>query len=453
MVDEVAALRKVGHLPPRKRARLLALMLLRASPEILPDVSNPKNGPSGQSYEDSGQLALMYFRTAILALNILEINENKQFRAPIDPSNSQVEISSSGFIFILSGDWLRYGRTKNEPLSGAYSSSRSLKQVSSDHLWKELIKDFEGLSSSVNFQLSTAPSLPVDPFSHNVEFWADDKWDFWKEWYRSLQQGMPISNELQKSIALIEEREWQKGPAHIASMIEKLRLKTRTDVSPSLVRSTDNTTFEVEHDTRLPDEVLAFVCNRIESTLHSALSAGPANGFHDGSEEAQVIRAVLDSDAKGASLVATAFYDACLSLTTNIGDRYPEVTSLVNLKNALYAAVEEICELDELARKRCARLAKLQTAQPMTPEDRVLVAEASEIVGDDVNEEAREIIESDVERILSTPTPPKSIRARFANWMTTISLWLDKAEKTDKKAKWLSDLVSRMQRWWPTGGE
>ncbi len=62
--------------------------------------------------------------------------------------------------------------------------------------------------------------------------------------------------------------------------------------------------------------------------------------------------------------------------------------------------------------------------------------------------DARQILESDVEVILEHEYPPKSVRARLTNWTVTVSQWIDKAMKGDKRAQWLADVVGRFVRWW-----
>jgi hypothetical protein len=35
--------------------------------------------------------------------------------------------------------------------------------------------------------------------------------------------------------------------------------------------------------------------------------------------------------------------------------------------------------------------------------------------------------------------------AQFANWVTTITIWLDRAKKADGRVNWLASLVERMR--------
>lgn len=51
----------------------------------------------------------------------------------------------------------------------------------------------------------------------------DNPWAFWREWYQSFLDANPLDWELQKKIALIPDSVWDKGVAHIALVIEKIR--------------------------------------------------------------------------------------------------------------------------------------------------------------------------------------------------------------------------------------
>ena len=51
--------------------------------------------------------------------------------------------------------------------------------------------------------------------------------------------------------------------------------------------------------------------------------------------------------------------------------------------------------------------------------------------------------------IATSRNPPSSVRARLANWVTTITIWMDRTKKGDKRLSWLVNLVDRMRRWWP----
>jgi len=218
-----------------------------------------------------------------------------------------------------------------------------------------------------------------------------------------------------------------------------------------LERDEKQSKFVLEAADTLADDILAFSCDRIGSALQNALASSGENGLREDSYETITIRRALDHHFGRASMLATGFFDACLSLQKTIGDRYPDDAALINHQNALYAVVEEINEQHKEARARCARLATLARPEPITRDDREEIALVPVELAGELDSEAIVILKSDVGTILAQDNPPKSVRARFTNWVTTISQWMDKAMKGDKRARWLAGLVSRLVRWWSGG--
>lgn len=60
---------------------------------------------------------------------------------------------------------------------------------------------------------------------------TNNSWKFWIEWYQGILDGEPLDWNLQREVALIPDADWDKGPAHIASLInpiwERYKLKER----------------------------------------------------------------------------------------------------------------------------------------------------------------------------------------------------------------------------------
>ncbi len=273
---------------------------------------------------------------------------------------------------------------------------------------------------------------------------------FWKRWYVSALNGAPLDWELQRDVALIPHEVWDEGPESVSEEIAKIEFKYRTSAVQRLVRNDEKGVFEPEEDALPPSELADFVSTRIENALKAALQSVSPNIFNENSYEVIVVRDTLASEPRSISILATGFYDAALALQKNNGTLYPEEVALTNLMNALGAATEELCELDEDAKRRCAVLAgynPVKSVDDLPVEDLLLIPET---VADQVSDPARKIIESDVERALSKERPPtNTIRIRLSNWLTTISIWMDRAMKGDKKAKWLADVVKRLRDWWP----
>lgn len=61
----------------------------------------------------------------------------------------------------------------------------------------------------------------VEPFDEYLL--GSDYWHFWRDWYQGFLDGKPLDWELQRRVALIPDEDWEKGPEHIAKLIEDIR--------------------------------------------------------------------------------------------------------------------------------------------------------------------------------------------------------------------------------------
>jgi branched-subunit amino acid transport protein AzlD len=78
-------------------------------------------------------------------------------------------------------------------------------------LWNN--EKFSGLYKSTWAQFSTH-ILPDAP-----------EFTFWRDWYQGFLDGKPLDWNLQREVALIPDADWEKGPVHIAELIELIRAK------------------------------------------------------------------------------------------------------------------------------------------------------------------------------------------------------------------------------------
>lgn len=273
--------------------------------------------------------------------------------------------------------------------------------------------------------------------------------DFWIRWHASFIDGKPLPWGLQRAVVQIPEKIWRAGPASVAEEIRKLEFEYYTSSNQRLVRNQSRGQLQVEEDTALSGEVLDFVLKRISSALNAALKSTGENEFSERCYEAIVLRGVLDLEDASISDLATSIFDAALSLQQNIGSLYPKDAALSNLANALAAVTDELCALDDKARERCALLAGYQpqkTVDNLSPDD---LAKVPELVSGQVDEVAQVILERDIDQVLDQSKPTtRVVRMRLSNWLSTISIWMDRAMKGDKKAKWISEIVKRLRDWW-----
>ncbi len=120
-----------------------------------------------------------------------------------------------------------------------------------------------------------------------------------------------------------------------------------------------------------------------------------------------------------------------------------------SVANTLFANKEELCERDSLARERCNRLEALVSPKAISQQDRDAALETPEVLGDIIDDDFRERLEVVADEIAHSDKPSKTAVARFTNWIATIQLWGDKAQKSERQVVWLANLVRWIFEWWP----
>lgn len=275
-----------------------------------------------------------------------------------------------------------------------------------------------------------------------------DFW-FWVDWYWSYLQGKPVDWDLQEAVALIPVEDWNAGPERVAERIREIEFDFRTRVDRKVIYDETTDILRLETDPVPPSDSLAFACKRVTLALENALQSGTANGLKSDSYETITIQSAVDQHPDDASVVAVSFYDACMSFERSIGETYPDDSGLINLKNALWTTAEEITELDENAKARVERYVQLGMAAPLTPAEQDAIPEMIEEVAPFIDDELDARLREVGDLLRTAPEPPRSARGRFANWMTTIVTWLDRAKKGEVRITWLVNQVERLRKWFP----
>lgn len=76
--------------------------------------------------------------------------------------------------------------------------------------------------------------LPITFRNHKINSDYEPHWQFWRDWYQGFLDGKPLDWNLQRAVALIPDADWEKGPAHIAGVIEEIRKKyDRKPIDPA----------------------------------------------------------------------------------------------------------------------------------------------------------------------------------------------------------------------------
>lgn len=271
-------------------------------------------------------------------------------------------------------------------------------------------------------------------------------WGFWHDWYLAMWEGRFDSWDFATEVAKIPDEVWDEGPEAVTSAIRLIERQIKTSVSPRLVKNNEQK-WDVERDASIPQEPLDFAIAQVELSLKSALAPGQSNGLTEKSSETVLIRGGCGPYRNHPSVVATSFWNACMSLQRNIGDIYPETASLIVLQNVLYTSVEEICAQDELISARIAKLAVLETRRIPTPQEKEDLAKVPDLVADETTIRVQEELREMVDIIRETDKSPRFLRAKLVNWITTLGSGIDKAQKNEKRAQWLLSLARRISGW------
>jgi hypothetical protein len=280
-----------------------------------------------------------------------------------------------------------------------------------------------------------------------LTYLADDpNWRFFHDWYLAMWDGMWRDWDLAIEVAKIANDVWNAGLEAVGAEIKRIEARLKTNIGPRLRKNPDNK-WEIEPDVVIEQEPIEFAIAQVEVTLTAVLSGNANNGLTETSDETLLIRSACSLHRDNPSVVATSFWNACMSLQRNIGDIYPKDASLLALKNVLYTSVEELCEQSDLIRTRIGKLAALETRRYPTPKERKGLAQVSQAVEEDMTQDALAVLQSDIDIAVDTDKPPRAVRARLVNWLTTIGSGIDKAQKNEKRAYWLLKLAANIAGW------
>lgn len=277
-------------------------------------------------------------------------------------------------------------------------------------------------------------------------FDTDPRFAFFARWYDGMVRGEPLPWDLQERVALIPGDTWEAGADAVAKAIAAIERALRTEVGPRPV-PTDTGLVDVSEDQAIDEEPLAFACGQVDVALMAALASDAGNGLTETSVETVLIKSALDKHGSQPSVVATSFWNACMSLNRQIGDVYPETTALVALQNTLYVSVEELCAQNEVIRDRIGRLAALETRRYPTEDEREDIKSVPGVVEDLTTPRAQAELQEIVDIVVATEKPPRVWRARLVNWVTVLGQIIDTGQKNEKRVDWLIKLGGRIAKW------
>ncbi|WP_132461890.1 hypothetical protein [Rhodovulum marinum] len=392
------------------------VVLIRAALRFACDVARsvPLEG------KNSVQITLLaLFRCALIIFTKKEY-ENAEVVAPIHPSRRPIQLTirnkrdKFGFSLVSIGsseveaNYLAYtnefGDLLLEEPNKRIRLGLNLLQLEASAVLKSLSigqKDFGN---------ARADKLKKTPLWRNIKvtdelplLLADlDHFRFWIEWYQGLLDGKPIDWDLQKRVALIPDRDWGKGPEHIARKIEEIEAAYLAEKLPQAEHIEFNPETARFRAVPIPVEkadLLGATLSQVEDALDDAL-ANPSNGLSERSREARVLRRTVAKYGNDPQRIEMDLTSVHGTLTRQIASEdLPPSEENLALQNAcaegaraIRATHPEVAEnraiLSEQAWRELTPAAKAQLEQSVP----ILVAASEDDLADQFREDIPELI-------------------------------------------------------------
>lgn len=168
-------------------------------------------------------------------------------------------------------------------------------------VWNSIRADCEAITSGADLDILP---LWVDGDNPLAKEWADLKqqltasgphrsdetargpvpvdWSFWIKWYDSVLAGEPLNWDMLEEIALIEDQEWEKGPARVNFLIGEIEqeyAKSRSFSAEVIQRDAQAGKFETVPVTGLSSEAFNAAKRRMRDGVDKVRSLEPSGNF------------------------------------------------------------------------------------------------------------------------------------------------------------------------------
>lgn len=203
-------------------------------------------------------------------------------------------------------------------------------------------------------------------------------WEFWRDWYQGMLDGKPLDWDLQTQIALIPDADWEKGPAHIAAMIEEIKaqfLAKNIPLAEAVEFNEDTSKFHaIPREIAKPD-LLGATMSQVGDALDDVL-ANPSNGLKDTSREARVLRRTASKYGNDPQRIEMDFTAVHAGLTRQIvKEDLPASEENLALQRALAEGAQAIrATHEDVAENR--HILETQKIAELTDEQKAQLAEA-----------------------------------------------------------------------------
>lgn len=214
-------------------------------------------------------------------------------------------------------------------------------------------------------------------------------WAFWAEWYQGMLTGTPMDWVFQRRVALIPDKDWDKGPAHIAGVIKSIEaafLAEKLPLAETLSFNPETGKFRVQPIPLHNQPFIGTLIARVDDALEDCLLSN--NGLLERDRETRVLQRVSTRFGNDPQRIEMDYTSVAVSLRRKIAPDGELAESDDNL--ALLEAVEDgvkgiRANHPDVANNRAMLAA--QALRDAEPEEKELLEEASPTLID-LSEEA-----------------------------------------------------------------
>ena len=89
----------------------------------------------------------------------------------------------------------------------------------------------------------------------------------------------------------------------------------------------------------------------------------------------------------------------------------------------------------------------METRRYPTTDETAALLKVPDLVAEFTTTEAQEQLQEMVVIVVAEQKPPRIVRTRLVNWITTLESGIDKAQKNEKRASWLLGLARKIGGW------
>ncbi|RYG92717.1 hypothetical protein EU803_01005 [Loktanella sp. IMCC34160] len=137
--------------------------------------------------------------------------------------------------------------------------------------------DFESLFDAQLWDTASEPDWIFETLKNRENLLnSGAEWDFWRRWYQGKLTGQPLDWEVQRRVALIPDKDWKGGVAHIAEVIEKIEREWRAEQGQADPRAPEFEPASVEELLKHPRSVSASLAAQSD-----VISSGLAAFIHE----------------------------------------------------------------------------------------------------------------------------------------------------------------------------